>query len=177
MQDIETLENLAQNATVAYENLKRVHDEKAYDLKREAERKIDAELQAEFGEQLTALYRAMLDAKDQLRDGKDRIARIGEGGFAKPGERFVEWNRRWPSSPLTKTGRVGIVECVTKDSRFSERLSNWRAPSIGSFIIRFLKKDGTPSANFIAGTTGSKTGAPWGWHPEGVDPNQAKEQP
>lgn len=47
------------------------------------------------------------------------------------------------------TGRVGIVEPVTKDTIHPDNLGSYTRADIGSYIVRILKKDGTPSKNYV----------------------------
>ena len=46
----------------------------------------------------------------------------------------------------------GVVEAVTRETVLPDSVAysrhSWRKPSIGSFIVRILKNDGSPSKNF-----------------------------
>lgn len=91
-------------------------------------------------------------------------AKIAEAKPEYPvGTILQEWRRRKFDyhGPLHPTGRKGVVEIVTRDSRFAAgRIS----PSCGTVICRLLRKDGTPGMQFehYLGL----------WHPDGVNPNQ-----
>lgn len=95
---------------------------------------------------LAALHLANTAAADE----KDRIARTGANAPLPVGTVMIEWKpplgfagRTW-----SKTGRRGLIEMVTKDSKHAENLSRYSRAGLGTCVIRILKKDGTPSIQY-----------------------------
>ena len=66
-----------------------------------------------------------------------------------------------------------LLDALKERTRY-DVLASHAIPTIGKFIVRINKKDGTPSVRFdtFDVSYGSKTiSLPYGWYPEGMDPN------
>lgn len=94
-----------------------------------------------------------------------KIASAAERAPAPVGSRFCEWS--YGRSYYGKTGVVGVLEVFTHESKHPNN-RRFGLASPGDFVIRHLKKDGTPSLNY----TRWSVDCPHGWFPEGVDPNK-----
>ena len=113
-------------------------------------------------------------AEKELEAEKDRIARIGDGGAYPVGTKLYEWGPvRKFSRDIGATGKVGIFECITKDSVHAGNVAGYSRASIGDFVVRELKKDGTPSSRYHRYKHWMQ------WYPEGESPtnNTRKEKP
>jgi hypothetical protein len=115
--------------------------------------------------ELERLRDAAGDAFFAHRDAeKAWVEAVKAAHATQPTGMFVEWKSPQYSGTLYKTGRTGIVEVRTTDSKFPGR-NRWRLPPLGGEFIRVLKKDGSPGLNFDLISS-------FGWHPDGVDPNK-----
>ena len=140
---------------------------------------VDKEVEGEQ-EAYNAAIAAACKAEYTYTAERDRLALQAATNVTGPyniGTKMVEWSCRpyYRSSRATPTGRVGIVEVWTKDSRQSERLIVYRLPSVGSKVVRILKKDGSPGVGFV--NFRSLQTPPSGWYPEGVNPNLREVNP
>lgn len=161
-----TLEALREAETKAKRALKAVLNERDEIIRREQDA-IAKRLRDEYDPKVTPLYIAARDASMAVSREEDRLAREEPNAPHPVGTRMVEWGLprySYGRNPLkAKTGRVGIIEVRTTDSKFAGSLG-YSTPRIGAAFIRLLKKDGTPSLAIIRSLRG--------WEPEGVDPNE-----
>jgi len=84
---------------------------------------------------------------------------------------MVEWNKVYSISgdsvPTTKTGQVGLFQIFREGDPVPNNMRGMLLPFVGSFIIRYLKKDAKTGLKFeLFGDSYLKL-----WTPEGVDPN------
>lgn len=109
------------------------------------------------------------DARATLREAEARKG-LDDNADMYKGLLF-EWGHErhgfgFASSPKKKTGRVGKYEVCTPQSTFSANKIYCR-PSSGERFIRILKKDGSPSLDFVREYRSN------GWLPEGKTPEVA----
>lgn len=132
-------------------------------------------LDAEFGEKLEAAEQAVFAAQKALDDAN--IAEHSKAGYMglPVGTRLVQWKKTgppWYGPNWLQTGTVGVLEVFEHGS--AKPRSKASAPSIGSFIVRHLKKDGSPSRKFNKAKGPPINGFYDGpWLPEGVTIEQA----
>jgi len=174
---IKELQAKENEASKKYVELRHQFDKEQWD----GVKQVNDTLQAKYGSELDRLAREHNAANDALRAEQERI-KVEE---AKPpwpvGTQVFEWlpNRSYEvgNSPSNRrlmqwiaSKRTGVVEIVTPESKFPSNL-RWRRPRVGDVIVRLPKADGSPSMAFDRfGGYGTK------WLPEGVDPNQEKQQ-
>lgn len=144
-------------------------------LLRAEEKRIDGLITAKYG---AAIKQAIADAKqagDDYRAALETEALSGAGCSVPVGSRMVKWDSdRW-SRELTK-GETGIVEAITGASVHPANAASHSMASIGEFVVRLLKRDGTPRAKYVKfgrhyGGGFDHSLPPYGWNLEGVDPN------
>jgi hypothetical protein len=122
-----------------------------------------------------AAAKVLMEARKALQAEEDRITLEEAKGRAPypVGTKVYEWelqgdwnnNRHGYSREAHLTGRVGRVELVTRDVVILDTMT-WSRPSVGTYIIRLLKKDGTPSKRFERRPDWTR------WLPEGVEPGK-----
>jgi hypothetical protein len=135
-------------------NEARLKAERALELKRSrlwraAENEIDVSLLDER-EAMMALKAAEYHAQAAWDDAKVEASRVKPHELGPVGTIVSEWVRSsysFGSNPLRLTGREGRLEIWTPAS---DRPTNtrWGLPSVGSYYVRVLKKDGTDSRLF-----------------------------
>lgn len=149
--------------------IKDKYDQMAYDECR----KVDDD----YADTLAELVVEMDAANRKYQDMLVEQAKAKTLGGVPVGGRVVEWISQYRFSSIRKqSGKIGIVEVCTIESRFSDNVVHG-IPTVGKLFVRILKKDGTPSRNFANGRwslDGGDDKLPWGWYPEGVDPNKER---
>ena len=147
------------------------------------ERRIVADLEAEYGARLSEAATVARDANLAYYAALEEHAKTGAGCSVPLGTKMIEWGQtqqRWEAAtgPRKPTGLTGIVEVVTRTTLHGAR-SSYSQAKVGEFIVRYLKKDGTAGTRYelFRHPWTAKYGevvnveAPHGWYPEGVDPN------
>lgn len=137
-------------------------------IMRSHEIEVEKHVASVYDEHIAAVAQSVAIARQAELDERERLA-VDKAPFPI-GTKMVEWGTpaRWFSSkgrPWEKTGRVGVIELITQKSQHPKTTTCSRA-SVGSFVIRLLKKDGTPSLNYVA----TSYSGFHGWHPEGKQP-------
>lgn len=138
---------------------------------------IAAEIDAAYKSELEAAQKCECEAEDAVLTEREKTAQSGIGAKWPVGTKLVEWAhpyRRYggPSrEPRARTGRVGVVEAITRQSEHPSNLADYSRAIVGSFVIRLQKKDGSPSKQYIP--IRSYLG---GWFREDVDPNDRGEE-
>jgi hypothetical protein len=97
---------------------------------------------------------------------KDRQAKAGTGAKFPVGTRFVEYTNGTMYHRFKEpkpTGRVAVYEIITADSQHHGYSSN--PASIGSHVLRILKKDGETSRKYEQFNCDG-IGIPWRWKAE-----------
>lgn len=130
-------------------NEARLKAERALELKRSrllraAENKIDVSLLDER-EAMMALKAAEHHAQAAWDDAKVEASRVKPHELGPVGTIVFEWTR--PHSfgrSIMLTGREGRLEIWTPASDHPASI-RWGLPSVGSYYVRLLKKDGTDS--------------------------------
>lgn len=141
------------------------------EIVRAAREAATASAQAKYGPAL-----AEWKEKLQVRQAAHEAAQIELGKAATgglPTGILVEWKPpevryssvRWPPQA---TGRRAVVEVWSKTS---QGRGSYGLPSVGDVVLRVLKKDGTPSVDFVKNPQ-SHIGRTW--FPEGVTPKAAQ---
>lgn len=149
------LKSIAETARSRADELRRIHEH----LIREKDNKISATvnefritLQAKLGKE----YDEQISSAGATASAAEAEAQTAEYAYAVseppviPGTELVRWaTGSWYHSPGTfLQDAIGIFEIVSFDSKFPENLSEYSRPKVGSYIVRLLKKDGTPSLKF-----------------------------
>lgn len=171
MSKLEDLQKAHWDAGNACRDLQCERDEKRWESVKAFERELDERLDAEYGERLRALIQAERDAEQAYLAEKEKDA--AKDAPYPIGTKMVEWTEPYRSFynevPKKPTGRTGVIELVTRETQHPANLRYGKA-SVGSYVIRLLKKDGTPSLSYVelgAWRTGT-------WLPEGKEPKQPK---
>lgn len=145
-----------------------------YKNKRQEEffNQLDDEIKAKWGDAETEAWRAVSVAQLRFDDMKEKIALESDAHLYPIGTKLVEWkvNRYIFPNRKEKTGRIGIVEIFTNESRQS-KIIRWGKAKRGDFVVRILKRNWEPSTNCET----NKWNIENYWFPEGVDPNQQKK--
>ena len=123
-------------------------------LLKEATQRIDQELSIKYAEKLK-----LADQNQAVKDAQYLTYlenyRAQEDVAGIPlGTEFHEWGRKPHqysprNAPYELTGKVGILEVFTRTSAFPANLSDYSIPEIGSYILRFKKKNGSLSTQFM----------------------------
>jgi hypothetical protein len=148
-------------------------EQSQYQVKREHEFRelLCAETAPLFDAKIEAALTVKLEADKRLAEAREAEALTGEGAPYPLGTILYEWVREYryhDNSPMRLSGRRGILEAVTRESLFPVNMRSYSLPSVGSFIIRLLKKDGT---------TGKQFENPYKWEtwlPEGQKPKASE---
>lgn len=107
-------------------------------------------------------------ARVALDEALEARALTGEGAPYPLGTKLYEWERKKWAREWALTGRVGVMEGFTRQSEQPDSLQHGRA-RIGDYVVRVLKKDGTPSKLYI-------NRFHWrNWLPEGIQHPDAKK--
>ena len=181
MPTIEELEAERYRATNALTHLQNAVYRDRRALEEAAAAKIKAELAAKYDAPLAELAAAEAAARAALDAARVAAAAATPG---VPKGVLIEWdrlesrryNRDWA---MRRTGRRGVIEVVTADTEWPGNIGSYRRPDPGGFILRLLKKDGTPSLLFERWTPPTEEGMTWGsarWVPEGEKPEGAAEE-
>jgi hypothetical protein len=147
------------------------------ELVRAAEKQISAEQGLVYDARIDALRTRAVAARSELNAALEELAVSGTNAPMPIGTRLVQWDYRGWNRVYNKTGVIGVVEAVTRNTVHPDNKAAYQLAGIGSFIIRHLKKDGSPSKKYDRWGRGSHSNMdqlPWGWYPEGVNPNQEK---
>lgn len=134
---------------------------KAAKLKSSIETEVKSKHQKAFSE----LEEALFEATQQYN--KEKIEQSKNEWYPE-GTVVYEWvvSNRWTNPPTkSKTGKTGIVEIYDGTKPISQTLK-YSVPSIGAIIVRYLKKDGTPSLVFDSGNYNLSK-----WYSEGDTPD------
>lgn len=154
----------ARDAHAAAMGARREVERRRDDVKEALMKEVYAKLEAEFGADLRAAVAAENEAQEHHKDCV--IARAVEHPDTPHpvGTVLYEWGRPRFSQDWEKTGKRGVVEVCTRESKFPSNIA-WSKPSPGEAYIRMLKTDGTPSLQVI-----SVNRAGHRWLPEGRRP-------
>jgi len=114
--------------------------------KKEAARKaIEAELAPQIAE-VGLLKTAWLEANKAVEDELIRLASDGSRHKYAIGTKLRKFA---PSSSRTAQKElVGVLEVVTRDTKFPDNTPGWERPDVGQFIVRLCKQDGTLGKRF-----------------------------
>lgn len=118
-----------------------------------AKRRRDAEEEADqqFGARLDAAREMAQAARLAELAEKDRIAKTGEGAPFPLGTKLCKWENKETSRFSRKYAwekvADGVMEAFTTESDGPANL-RYGAANVGDFVVRVLKKDGTPGARY-----------------------------
>ena len=121
-------------------------------------------------------YDELVDRLKTERDRRNLEAALADPNHLPPGTKIDIYSRTyWASAALHYTGK-GVIEIWTEESLRSGRLPSYRVPSVGSRVVRKLKKDGKPSTDFIpfGGHREDSETLPYGCYLEGEKPKNAR---
>lgn len=140
----EELLEASQAATDALRTLRDERDNKKY----ASMNALEAALKAEFGERLNALTKAASAAESAHRDEEARIRTEAAKPPFPVGTVLDRWDTpgRW-AREKKPTGERGVVEIFGPDSQSPANMQHNLART-GDVVIRFVKKDGTPSLRY-----------------------------
>lgn len=111
-------------------------------------------IEIEFGASLRAALEARRIARDAHDSAIEADALSGKGSKYPVGTQMEEWGtrsmgyRRTPP-PAVRTGVRGIIEAITRESVHPANSAAYSRAHVGSFVIRLLKKNGTPSQRYV----------------------------
>lgn len=171
MRETPKLKELEAAVDAADKKLRDIRDRVEREQSEETE-KILASIAAKYAAQIAVARKECSDACEQYISEKERVALLAEDAPWPLGTKLVEWGRKGAcprsSDPLVPL-RTGVLEVLTCKSERPDNFSGlWNVHEIGSYIIRILKNDGTPSKEFFSAVFGYRRSS---WYPEGVDPN------
>jgi hypothetical protein len=160
MTELKRLNEASIKAQEALDHANKVMDEEI--------RQASETIRAKYRDILRPLITANNEARIAYIAERDRAA-IEEANPPYPvGTKVYEWIRlEWPNhdQPKKLSGRVGLIEVWTRDSKKPDSVG--LGPYVGRVVVRFLKKDGTPSLKYEEREISK-------WLPEGVKPKGAK---
>ena len=110
------------------------------------------EIETETGEKFDKLIEDAFEVWLQARDAADKAtveAVTADTGWFPAGTKvkYVP-DRRFSFRVDKMDGQLGVIEVWTKESRYPDNM-RWGMPHPGDIVIRFLKKDGSPSLKFV----------------------------
>jgi hypothetical protein len=141
---IKDLERALNKADSDESTIKAIVSDERYGMKCDAERRIQLFLDTKYGKRLRELREVASAAQQRLTEEKERVALSGKNAPFPIGSKVVSIRSgRYASDP--KTSLYGIVEAVTRETILPDNQGRWNHPNIGSFVVRLLKADGTPS--------------------------------
>jgi hypothetical protein len=145
---------------------------KYQDRKFDLEQELRATLQAEMGEELELARKNAREAELAWKLEDDRLCIEAAKPMYPEGTILHEWteNSRWNAKPGTwiKTGERAVIQIFRTGDNFVG--ANYKVPLAGAVVIRYLKKDGTPSMRVWQWVGFFETR----WCPEGVEPQPQK---
>lgn len=111
-------------------------------------REMDAKIEAEFGERLRSASSRCNQLRSEVDALKDQI-RTRDVELPYPvGTALQHYQTERYSRDLKATGKIGQIEIITEASAHPENLGPWSRAKVGEVVVRFLKKDGSPSAKY-----------------------------
>lgn len=129
---------------------RRIRSKERDDRLSEFTKTLDAELDAKHDADFAQLRKAERAALIAWENAEIASARVKVD--AMPVRRFEEWRMRKLSAfrlgDAAPSGRIGVLEVCTRESRFAENVSDYAQPDVGDIFLRILKSDGTPSLLF-----------------------------
>lgn len=134
----------------------------------EAKKQINAEAEKRWGADLKQLQETRVEAHRQLVIEQDEATLQAKPPYPL-GAIFAEWKKERfaaRTQPPKLTGRKAVFEVVTSSTQFPDNWASYSKPEIGQYILRVLKKDGTPGKQVIVTTHGKA----YNWLPEGEAP-------
>jgi hypothetical protein len=171
---LKQLEKAESQASDAFDELRNERDHKRSALLSKAAQKIDAALEAEYASRLKELLEKRNAALLALQEA--RIADASKDAPWPIGTELCGWERAREGWRGTRSGpwvivAHGILEVVTHETKHPASLGGYSRASIGEYIVRLKKKDGTLSLKYenLEGWR-SKT-----WLPVGEKPKEKAE--
>lgn len=132
-------------------------------------------VEATWGDAKRAALQTERDAKEAVEVYLELKAKTKTDYLYPIGTRLFEWKitgRGWDRNrAFVKTGKHGVTEIITSESIHAQTLQYSKAKR-GDYVIRVIKKDGLPSANYVS----SNYELTNHWFPEAVNPN-TKDKP
>jgi len=128
--------------SAAYSALRKLERERDEEIS-EAKERVRVAWQDRIGEASSAYYRAREDARDALV-----AASVDHEWEGKIVMRLTDRYARYGSRVLGQTVERGVVITYRPGVTLPESTARYNYPAIGSQIVRFLKKDGTPGVKF-----------------------------
>jgi hypothetical protein len=163
---IDALETAASNAHYEHYRLCRERDDKITRLVSEYRLKVSAEVSEEYKDRVEQLAEAERVAKAAEVAAKDAAAKQGVDARCPIGTILTRWKwNRWANAhrgSYEKTNERGAYDVITSESNHPANI-RWGRARIGQYVVRPLKKDGTPGIAY-------KTNLDL-WFPEGINPN------
>ena len=119
----------------------------------QATKVIDEELAPQKSE-VDRLWQKTLDAKKAVEDKLIELAREGNRNKYELGTKLQKTHKKWYGYGYRSTPSTiyGVLEVVTRETKFPDNTSSWGRPNPGSFIIRLCNKDGKPGKKFVKWT-------------------------
>lgn len=136
----------------AYRSSQRAVERERDSLIEAARKNIDESMLAKHGAEIERLRVIAVESGKMMVAEQDRVAVLAKDAPYPMGTRLmkmmVDPNTRYSRvQKQIPTGKFGVLEVVTSDTVFASNLT-WRKPGIGDYIVRCLKKDGSPSLKF-----------------------------
>jgi len=175
--NIKELEIIELRANKSYHDLVLKHRMEVDDAANEARRLAREAADLKYNSAIQKALNDLSDAKAAVLDAKTALALTGDGAPAPIGTVLYEWRRKKYSSytyakGTSLSGRVGVVTPVTKDFVHPANIGSYSQAKVGSFVLRLLKKDGTPGLQYIPLTSYILSD----WLPEGISHPQAESK-
>jgi len=124
--------------------VKNEHDRLVEQAISDAKRKIWKFYTSIYGADLNRLNANLQTLEQALLEEKERLALAGSNAPYPVGTRMkklISGKYRWSEKKTV----FGVLEAVTRETVIPDNLASYSRPTIGSYVIRILKADGTPS--------------------------------
>jgi hypothetical protein len=140
----EDLREQTDAANNAFHKLQRKYNEAVREAKHEAEKNIEMFFNTIYRADLLRLGREAIDIQDALIAETERVALEGNESPWPLGTKVTKEESIGHAYLRNKRTVFGIFEVVTRESVFADNLADYSRPSVGTVIVRYLNKDGSP---------------------------------
>lgn len=175
MSDIQDFKHSAEFAAAELGKIKAAWNGEYRELMQIEETRISALMAAKYAARRDSAQKIAGAALALYTEALESQAKTGLGCPLPIGSKVIEWTpiSRYGGGPKAATN-TGIVEAITRESIHPANAASYSRAKVGDFVIRLLKKDGSIGSKYCRMSidwTTSKISLPYGWHPEGFNPN------
>ena len=176
LEELKELERIEREAENARDKTHRERGDFVRERRQAAHDAIEKEADEKFKATIEAQHQVYVAARIAADEARIEVAESFENAPYPKGTKFFVWEMpRYSirSQRILNKDKAGVIEVVTRDTVHPDNKAAYRCARVGDYIIRELKKDGTPSKKYERINLGhdGKWHLPWDWYPEGVNPN------